>query len=72
MRPIHGERGKQYWAIKCANPECAEKILLIESSVSDNEGEVREKFRNDSVRCDMCAREMAVVKHLLFVNYVMS
>jgi hypothetical protein len=70
MRPIHGERGKQYWAIKCANPECAEKMLLIESSVFDSEGAVRERFRSESVRCDMCARETSIIKSLLFINHV--
>jgi hypothetical protein len=30
MQPIHGERGKQYFAIKCGNPQCQENLLLAE------------------------------------------
>jgi hypothetical protein len=70
MTPIHGERGKQYYAIKCGNRECRESLILIEipaQSSWEEDKALRGKLLNLNVRCLMCAQETPILERQLFV-----
>ena len=68
---LHGIHGKQYWTIKCENPQCSENLLLTELSPSaDEEGAVRAKFRNENIRCDVCTQNTSIIQRQLFVLHI--
>ena len=70
MHPIHGERGKFYYAIKCANPQCQELLTLAEcpTPISDDEGEnIQKRLHSLSVRCPICTQETPIEQRRIHV-----
>lgn len=68
MNPVHTEIGKTYYAIRCANPNCKERLPLIEIPPSEREQEVaRSKVSGAVVRCFACTQETRVRDQLVFV-----
>jgi phage FluMu protein Com len=65
MQPLHGERGRLYFAIKCSSPRCEEVLLLAEvNSVekSDLDGK--------TVRCSVCTKETSIEDRRIFVREI--
>lgn len=69
MIPIHGERGKCYYAIKCQNPQCQEPLLLEELARPswDDQEAAREKLQDLNVRCPICTRETPILQRQLYI-----
>lgn len=70
MNPIHGERGKFYYAIKCQNDQCHEFLALIEVPARPSHVEVknlRKQIEGRSVRCPICTQETPIEQRQIFV-----
>lgn len=70
MEPIHGERGKYYYALKCQNPTCGEKLLLIEIPAYPSDQQRRDSWnqlQDPAVRCPICTQKTPIEQRLLFV-----
>jgi hypothetical protein len=73
MIPIHGERGKLYYAIQCSNAECREALNLIElpHHYSWEQGNaLQEQVRDLTVRCPVCTRETRIREQQFIVHEV--
>jgi hypothetical protein len=70
MLPIHGERGKLYYGVKCGNQNCRESLALIElppRASSEQSQEIRRQLQDLTVRCLMCTQETLVSERQIFV-----
>ena len=70
INPLHGERGKFYYAIRCGNKSCHEKLPLAEIRPypsPEKNRQVRDSLKGLTVRCLMCTHQTLVEERLLFV-----
>ena len=70
MNPIHGERGKFYYGIKCGNQACQESLALIAVPAQPSSQEaanLRGQIEGRSVRCPICAQETPIRQRQIFV-----
>jgi len=59
MNPIHGERGKFYYAMKCKNQNCKENLYFMETDNYTTEAQ-KHALDGKSVRCPMCTQETTI------------
>jgi hypothetical protein len=65
-RPIQGERGKAYRAIKCSDKHnCGDKLLLTEYSETFDES-----LDGDEVQCPFCKRITLIERRRLYVHHI--
>ena len=66
MNPIHGERGKFYYAVECNNQDCRQKLYVqeLESNATDDS---KGLVVGQSVRCPMCTQETLIEARRLVV-----
>jgi hypothetical protein len=65
-RPIQGERGKAYHAIKCSDKHnCGDTLLLAEYSATFDES-----LDGDEVQCPFCKRVTTVERRRLHVHHI--
>lgn len=70
INPLHGQRGKHYYAVRCANPQCREKLPLIEMSASadfDAGAAAKRQLINQAVRCPICTMNTPIIEAQIFV-----
>jgi hypothetical protein len=70
MDPVHGERGKFYYGIKCGNLTCQEKLALIEVPARPSWEEAQgflQQIEGRTVRCPICTQETPVQARQTFV-----
>jgi hypothetical protein len=66
MNPLHGERGKFYYAVECKNRNCTQKLYVME-----NEGNSTRKpldqIYGQLVRCPICTQETPIESRKIIV-----
>jgi hypothetical protein len=70
MNPIHAERGKFYYAIKCQNAQCQEPLPLIEAPIHlsfDEKKNLEKQVAGRVVRCPICTRETPIEQRRLYI-----
>lgn len=59
MNPLHGERGKFYFAVECRNPDCKQQLFVAEDDGSSTRKPL-DQIYNQSVRCPICTQETLI------------
>jgi hypothetical protein len=65
MDPIHAERGKFYYAIKCGNRECQKSLALIEIPAQpfpEQANVLKQRIEGSTVRCPFCTQRTQISK----------
>jgi hypothetical protein len=60
MNPIHGERGKLYFAVQCKNKSCQVRLYVSGASHDESSIDAKAKLAGESVRCPMCTQETPI------------
>jgi hypothetical protein len=67
MNPIHGQQGKYYYAIHCANADCKQLLYVMETPpfAASN----KSSLQGETVRCPMCTRNTVIEeRRLVFIE----
>ncbi len=59
MNPIHGERGKFYYAVKCQNENCKENLYVLEIEKGSTES-AKDSVVGKMFRCSTCTEETLI------------
>ena len=60
MNPIHGERGKMYYAVTCQNHDCKTRLYVQEVDHHSAEDLNRNRLAGELVRCPICTVQTAI------------